>query len=54
MKYLLLIVRHFFPRRRWETVRKVEVFDVAVSKKTPTAFITIQQDQFGNLRKFKY
>ena len=54
MKYLYLIIRHFFPRRRWETMTTVDIWkeEYGTKSRFPSVMIIVQRDQFGNLRKF--
>jgi hypothetical protein len=51
MKTILLIIRHFLPRRRWVDVETLPVYTEGHGR--PTAYITTQRGQFGNLRTFK-
>lgn len=51
MKYLLLIIRHLFPRRIWTDASKVNI-GVEHEGGMPEKIVIIQRDQFGNLRKF--
>jgi len=50
MKYLFLIIRHFFPRRRWVTI---ETHVVQREDGSVKAYDYVQRDQFGNLRTFR-
>jgi hypothetical protein len=52
MKIILLIIRHFFPRRKWEDISRTEVMG-SFEEKYPIAVVITQRDQFGNLRTFK-
>jgi hypothetical protein len=52
MKWLYLIIRHFWPRPRWREVYRTNVFG-HLSNDRPAHIIVTQQDQFGNLRNFK-
>ncbi len=52
MKYLFMIVRHFFPRRRWKEISVIRIYDSEGSGR-PTNHVFILQDQFGNRKKFK-
>lgn len=57
MKYLLLIIRHLFPRRIWTDVSNTKVYgdpDAHNRGEAPVSLETIQRDQFGNLRRFKH
>lgn len=51
MKYLFLIIRHLFPRSKWEIVETVslhhEVDGPCYGKKY------ILRDQFGNMKEFR-
>jgi hypothetical protein len=47
MKYLFLIIRHFFPRRRWREVRHTKVF-TDYSGDRPGHILITMEDQFGN------
>lgn len=54
MKYLFLIIRHFFPRRRWKIIGETAVMDEdARPGDLPIKRFIILQDQFGNLRRFQ-
>ena len=51
MKTILLIIRHFFPRRRWVEMERHEL-----TRRSDDSFYgwrVVQKDQFGNLRTFK-
>lgn len=50
MKYLLLIIRHIWPRKIWKDIARTTVVD---DYDMPQAIIVTQKDQFGNLRTFK-
>lgn len=50
MKYLYLIIRHFFPKRIWKEVRVLDLYDQ--DSRMNTGKIFIYEDQFGN-RKHK-
>lgn len=52
MKYLLLIIRHLFPRKIWTETGTVKIWHPD-DKERPIAFIVTQKDQFGNMRTFK-
>lgn len=47
MKYLYLIIRHVFPRKRWECIGNT---DVMGSNGIPICVILTLQDQFGNIK----
>jgi len=47
MKYLFLIIRHLFPRRRWVQVSKDSVNDV---EGRLVGYIVTMRDQFGNIK----
>lgn len=51
MKYLFLIIRHIFPRRRWRIVRELNYLkpNGGVCGK-----MYVLQDQFGNIKKRSY
>jgi hypothetical protein len=51
MKYIYLIIRHCFPRRRWTEVEKISFY--GNNPDLPQCFVTVQRDQFGNMRTFK-
>ncbi len=53
MKYFLLIIRHFFPRKYWKQIRITEVYDSDGDMKLPAYRKITLQDQFGNLKTFK-
>jgi hypothetical protein len=50
MKYLLLIIRHIWPRKIWKDIAVTHVED---SNGIIICGIVTQRDQFGNLRTFK-
>ena len=50
MKYLLLIIRHIWPRKIWKDIAVTHVTDL---DGTIIADIITQRDQFGNLKTFK-
>lgn len=52
MKYLFLIIRHLFPRRKWEVYRHIEMLDPSGSG-IPIGRSVVLRDQFGNLKTFK-
>lgn len=52
MKYLYLIIRHFFPKKKWTVIRKINVFDEYLGD-MPAYCIYVLQDQFGNIKKKK-
>ncbi len=55
MKYLFMIVRHFFPRRRWVIIATGSIYDPDNGPTgRPVGFYRILRDQFGNLKKFRY
>ena len=47
MKYLLLIVRHLFPKKYWTLYRTINIVN---SKNEPTAVKLLLKDQFGNIK----
>ena len=51
MKYLYLIIRHVFPRHKWEIIGKTPVQPEGHSN--PIAIILTLQDQFGNIKTEK-
>ena len=51
MKYVFLIVRHIFPRRRWVVIEQCNI--VRSKDKTVIGTQKILRDQFGNLKEFK-
>lgn len=54
MKYLFLIVRHLFPRRRWQTVETHAIRRIYEDGDTRViGHIYIQRDQFGAMRTHK-
>lgn len=48
MKYLFLIIRHLFPRRRWKEVEVINAVDRLGD--IPRYRIYRLQDQFGNMK----
>lgn len=51
MKYLFLIIRHLFPRSKWEIVRAVEL---RYEMDGPAhGYKYILRDQFGNMKEFR-
>lgn len=55
MKYLLLIIRHLFPRRIWTDIDTTSVYTEESRRMgMPVRYETTQRDQFGNLRLFKH
>ncbi len=46
MKYLFLIIRHMFPRRRWKIIKTNDIIYEGVKK----GVVHTLQDQFGNIR----
>lgn len=48
MKYLYLIIRHMFPRRRWEYVDHIRY---EANDFNPTRIVFITRDQFGNIKR---
>lgn len=58
MKYLFLIIRHLFPRRRWVEVRRQAGWRRAVlgewtDMSKPNFHLITMRDQFGNLKTFR-
>lgn len=51
MKYLYLLIRHIFPRHKWEVIAEVEEIHGRTYK--PIATIYTLQDQFGNIKSKK-
>jgi hypothetical protein len=49
MKYLFLIIRHMFPRKRWRIRRVISA--VNNHGDIPEYQLVIQEDQFGNIKK---
>lgn len=45
MKYLYLIIRHFFPRKYWKLVNTIKLYETEKSK-IPLKFVYIYEDQF--------
>ena len=52
MKYLYLIIRHFFPRKRWQCVQVIDV-KMSEADELPLYYKYVLQDQFGNIKKVK-
>jgi hypothetical protein len=52
VKTILLIIHHFFPRRRWEDISRTSIMGSS-GEEHPIAVIIIQRDQFGDLRTFR-
>ena len=50
MKYIFLIIRHIFPRKRWREVNRLDI--VKSSNKAIIGVSVEMVDQFGN-RKFQ-
>lgn len=52
MKYLYLIFRHFFPRKKWKEIKVVHVFDSDDHRmnRNPIGMVIYLQDQFGNIK----
>lgn len=51
LKHLLLLVRHFFPRRIWSEVDRHDYYELDDhGVKHIRAILITQKDQFGNLR----
>ena len=48
MKYLYLIIRHIFPRKRWKEVERIGVRHSADGK--DHALVIVLKDQFGNIK----
>jgi len=56
MKYLYLLIRHMFPRKKWKVIHTTSVFegnDAKVEGKLPIYSILTMQDQFGNIKTKK-
>lgn len=53
MKYLFLLVRHLFPRRKWVIINEIQVYDDPSDSTTKIGKILTLRDQFGNLKTKK-
>lgn len=56
MKYLFLIIRHIFPRKRWTQIKEIPVHDYndnGTLTEYPIYRKILLRDQFGNLKSFK-
>lgn len=49
MKYLYLIIRHFFPRRKWRVIERATL----TYGNQPIGTLFTLQDQFGNIKTKK-
>ena len=49
MKYLYLIIRHIFPRKRWKEVERIGVSRHSGEGKDH-ALVIVLKDQFGNIK----
>jgi hypothetical protein len=49
MKYLYLIIRHMFPRKRWKLVNELNACCAGTDRVITK--ILIYQDQFGNVKQ---
>lgn len=47
MKYLLLIVRYLFPKKRWTIIQRINIVDHRNEK---VGIKLVSQDQFGNIK----
>jgi len=55
MKYLYLIIRHVFPRKRWKQVAESEVNRVYPDgTKIPDGWVVQLKDQFGNVKFVRF
>jgi len=54
MKYLFLIIRHIFPRKRWKIIKVISTYDTddygRVIGTLPIYRKITLQDQFGNVK----
>jgi hypothetical protein len=52
MKYLYLIIRHIFPRKRWKLFKTVIVYDGddPLNGRLPIGNTLYFRDQFGNIK----
>ena len=50
MKYLYLLIRHIFPRRRWKLVNTTAVYDEDDIDGLPLYRKHVLRDQFGNIK----
>jgi hypothetical protein len=48
MKYLYLLIRHMFPRKKWELVDTINI--TMEGYKLPVERKLILKDQFGNIK----
>lgn len=49
MKYLFLIIRHCFPRKRWKELKRYSATKTYASGKTTECIFVEMKDQFGNI-----
>jgi hypothetical protein len=54
MKYLYLIIRHCFPRKRWTVINTTSVIEGGQPENSiPVYYLLTLQDQFGNIKTKK-
>lgn len=53
MKWLFLIVRHCFPRKKWVEIGRWRVYEGYDITAAPIGYDILLRDQFGNLKKFR-
>lgn len=50
MKYLYLIIRHIFPRKKWKIAYQTEMVN---RRNEIIGYLLIYEDQFGNTKQVK-
>jgi hypothetical protein len=48
MKYLYLLIRHMFPRHKWEVIQSAKEISGRTNEHVATVYTL--QDQFGNIK----
>lgn len=52
MKYLYFIIRHFFPKRKWEIIHTMNYYS-EYNEELPVYKVYVLKDQFGNIKQKK-
>lgn len=50
MKYLYAIIRHIWPRQRWQIIKEIEVWPNMEGAKHPIAYRYVLRNQFGDIK----
>jgi hypothetical protein len=54
MKYLYLIIRHFFPRKHWKIIKETTIYGMdEFGQRRPLRLEYTLQNQFGEIKTFK-